>query len=196
MKKIILFLFLLPSFAIAQDTVIITKMYAEDTVWKVKKVYEDDIAISKTFDDSTQIYYYILNDIVDEARKFADAFNLFEKHNQFLNTLQGIDKAMINGNILGAFDYLSNQYGYYWIAKYNAIVNGTKALAGAEIFVNKNNELRIKIGESINKPFIAISDTYGIISNYPTTGQRMILYRTSGRNFKDTENKLIIRKIK
>ena len=196
MKKILFFLFLLPSFAFAQDTIIISKIFADDTLWSVKKVYLNQDVQVKLFEDSAAIYYYILNDVVDEARKMTDAFNIYENRNKFLNGLHKLDKSMINGNVKSAFDYLSNLYASFWIGNYNAIANGTKVLAGAEIFFNKNNELRIKIGESINKPFIAIADTYGIIVNYPNTGDRFVIYKTTDKSFKDLDNKLILKKQK
>jgi hypothetical protein len=196
MKKIFILLSLFPSFALAQDTVIISKIFAEDTLWSVKKVYLNQDVQVKTFEDSSAIYYYILNDVVDEARKMTDAFNLYENQNKFLNGLFKLDKSMVNGNITSGFDYLSNLYASFWTGNYNAIANGIKVIAGAEIFVNKNNELRIKIGESINKPFIAVADTYGIIANYPNTGDRFVIYKTTDKSFKDLDNKLILRKQK
>jgi len=196
MKKILILLSLFPSFAFAQDTVIISKIFAEDTLWSVKKVYVNQDVQVKLFEDSSAIYYYILNDVVDEARKMTDAFNIYENRNKFLNALHKLDKSMVNGNVESAFDYLSNLYASFWIGNYNAIANGTRVLAGAEIFVNKNNELRIKIGESINKPFIAVADTYGIIANYPNTGDRFVIYKTNEKSFKDLDNKLILRKQK
>jgi len=196
MKKILILLSLFPSFAFAQDTVIISKIFADDTLWSVKKVYVNQDVQVKTFEDSAAIYYYILNDVVDEARKMTDAFNLYENRNKFLNALHKLDKSMVNGKVESAFDYLSNLYASFWTGNYNAIANGTKVLAGAEIFYNKNNELRIKIGESINKPFIAVADTYGIIVNYPNTGDRFVIYKTNEKSFKDLDNKLILRKQK
>jgi len=196
MKKILILLSLFPSFAFAQDTVIISKIFAEDTLWSVKKVYVNQDVQVKLFEDSSAIYYYILNDVVDEARKMTDAFNIYENRNKFLNALYKLDKSMVNGKVESAFDYLSNLYASFWTGNYNAIANGTRVLAGAEIFVNKNNELRIKIGESINKPFIAVADTYGIIANYPNTGDRFVIYKTNEKSFKDLDNKLILRKQK
>jgi hypothetical protein len=196
MKKILILLSLFPSFAFAQDTVIISKIFADDTLWSVKKVYVNQDVQVKLFEDSSGVYYYILNDVVDEARKMTDAFNIYENRNKFLNALHKLDKSMVNGKLESAFDYLSNLYASFWTGNYNAIANGTKVLAGAEIFVNKNNELRIKIGESINKPFIAVADTYGIIANYPNTGDRFVIYKTNEKSFKDLDNKLIIRKQK
>jgi hypothetical protein len=196
MKKILILLSLIPSFAIAQDTVIISKIFGEDTLWNVKKVYVNQDVQVKLFEDSSGIYYYILNDIVDDARKMTDAFNLYENRNKFLNALHKLDKSMVNGNIASGFDYLSNLYASFWTGNYNAIANGTKVLAGAEIFVNNKNELRIKIGESINKPFISIADTYGIIVNYPNTGDKFVIYKTNEKSFKDLDNKLILRKQK
>jgi len=196
MKKILILLSLFPSFAFAQDTVIISKIFADDTLWSVKKVYANQDVQVKLFEDSAAIYYYILNDIVDDARKMTDAFNLYENRNKFLNGLFKLDKSMVNGNVESAFDYLSNLYASFWTGNYNAIANGTKVLAGAEIFVNKNNELRIRIGESINKPFIAVADTYGIIVNYPNTGDKFVIYKTNEKSFKDLDNKIILRKQK
>jgi hypothetical protein len=196
MKKILILLSLFPSFALAQDTVIISKIFADDTLWSVKKVYVNQDVQVKLFEDSLAIYYYILNDVVDEARKMTDAFNIYENRNKFLNALHKLDKSMVNGNVESAFDYLSNLYASFWTGNYNAIANGTKVLAGAEIFVNNKNELRIKIGESINKPFIAVADTYGIIVNYPNTGDRFVIYKTNEKSFKDLDNKLILRKQK
>ena len=196
MKKILILLSLFPSFALAQDTVIISKIFADDTLWSVKKVYVNQDVQVKLFEDSSGIYYYILNDVVDEARKMTDAFNIYENRNKFLNSLYKLDKSMINGKVESSFDYLSNLYASFWTGNYNAIANGTKVLAGAEIFVNNKNELRIKIGESINKPFIAVADTYGIIVNYPNAGDRFVIYKTNEKSFKDLDNKLILRKQK
>jgi hypothetical protein len=196
MKKILILLSFFPSFAFAQDTVIISKIFAEDTLWSVKKVYANEDVQIKLFEDSAAIYYYILNDVVDDARKMTDAFNLYENRNKFLNGLFKLDKSMVNGNIASGFDYLSNLYASFWTGNYNAIANGTKVIAGAEIFVNNNNELRVKIGESINKPFIAVADTYGIIVNYPNTGDKFVIYKTNEKSFKDLDNKLVLRKQK
>ena len=196
MKKILIFLSLIPSFVIAQDTVIISKIFADDTLWSVKKVYANQDVQIKIFEDSSAIYYYILNDVVDEARKMTDAFNIYENRNKFLNSLFKLDKSMINGKVESSFDYLSNLYASFWIGNYNAFANNTKVIAGAEIFVNNKNELRIKIGETINKPFISIADTYGIIVNYPNTGDRFVIYKTTDKSFKDLDNKLILRKQK
>lgn len=196
MKKIILFLFLLPSFAIAQDTVIITKMYAEDTLWSVKKVFADETVTVKTFYDSTQIYYYILNDIVDEGRKMADALNLIEKQNKYLADLNKLDKTLTNSNFKSSFDYLQEQFSRFWIGNYNAILNRTKVVAGAEIFINQSGSLRIKIGENLNRPLFVIADTYGFINNYPNQGDKMVIYMTKTNVIKDIDNKLILRKKK
>ena len=185
-----------PSFAFAQDTVIISKIFADDTLWSVKKVYANQDVQIKNFEDSVAIYYYILNDIVDDARKMTDAFNLYENRNKFLNGLFKLDKSMVNGNIASGFDYLSNLYASFWTGNYNAIANGTKVIAGAEISVNKNNELRVKIGESINKPFIAVADTYGIIVNYPNTGDKFVIYKTNEKSIRDLDSKLVLKKQK
>lgn len=196
MKKILIILCLLPSLIFSQDTVIIFKTFGEDTLWNVKKIYANEDVQIKSFDDSSAIYYYILNDVVDEARKMTDAFNLYENRNNFINSLYKLDKSMVNGNFKSSFDYLNKLYSAFWIGNYNATANGVKVLAGAEIFWNKNNELRIKIGESINKPFISIADTYGIIVNYPNTGDKFVIYKTNDKVFKDLDNKLIFRKLK
>jgi hypothetical protein len=196
MKKILILLSLFPSFAFAQDTVIISKIFADDTLWSVKKVYANQDVQVKLFEDSAAIYYYILNDIVDDARKMTDAFNIYENRNKFLNGLHKLDKSMVDGKVESAFNYLSNLYASFWTGNYNAIANGTKVLAGAEIYVNNNKELRVKIGESINKPFIAVADTYGIILNYPNTGDKFVIYKTNEKSFKDLDNKLILRKQK
>jgi hypothetical protein len=196
MKKILILLSFFPSFAFAQDTVIISKIFADDTLWSVKKVYANQDVQVKLFEDSAAMYYYILNDVVDEARKMTDAFNLYENRNKFLNGLFKLDKSMVNGNITSSFDYLSNLYASFWTGNYNAIANGTKVIAGAEIYVNNNKELRVKIGESINKPFIAVADTYGIIVNYPNTGDKFVIYKTNEKSFRDLDNKLILRKQK
>lgn len=196
MKKILLFLLLSPFFVFSQDTVIIFKTFGEDTLYNVKKIYANEDVQIKSFEDSSAIYYYILNDIVDEARKMTDAFNLYENRNKFINNLYKLDKSMVNGKVESAFDYLNQLYSSFWIGNYNATANGVKVLAGAEIFWNKNNELRIKIGESINKPFISIADTYGIIVNYPNTGDRFVIYKTNEKVFKDLDNKLILKKLK
>jgi hypothetical protein len=196
MKKILILLSFFPSFAFAQDTVIISKIFADDTLWSVKKVYANQDVQVKLFEDSAAIYYYILNDFVDEARKMTDAFNLYENRNKFLNGLFKLDKSMVNGNITSGFDYLSNLYASFWTGNYNAIANGTKVIAGVEIYVNNNNELRIKIGESINKPFIAVADTYGIIVNYPNTGDKFVIYKTNEKSFRDLDSKLVLRKQK
>jgi len=150
MKKILIILCLLPSLIFSQDTVIIFKTFGEDTLWNVKKIYANEDVQIKSFEDSSAIYYYILNDVVDEARKMTDAFNLYENKNKFINSLYKLDKSMVNGKVESAFDYLNKLYSSFWIGNYNATANGVKVLAGAEIFWNKNNELRIKIGESIN----------------------------------------------
>jgi hypothetical protein len=196
MKKILILLSLFPSFAFAQDTVIISKIFADDTLWSVKKVYANQDVQIKLFEDSSAMYYYILNDIVDDARKMTDAFNIYENRNKFLNGLFKLDKSMVNGNIASGFDYLSNLYASFWTGNYNAIANDTKVIAGAEIFVNNNNELRIKIGESINKPFIAVADTYGIIVNYPNTGDKFVIYKTNEKSFRDLDSKLVLKKQK
>jgi hypothetical protein len=196
MKKILIILSLLPSLVFAQDTVIIFKTFGEDTLYNVKKIYANEDVQIKSFEDSSAIYYYILNDVVDEARKMTDAFNLYENRNKFINSLYKLDKSMVNGKVEGAFDYLNKLYSSFWIGNYNATANGVKVLAGAEIFWNKNDELRIKIGESINKSFISIADTYGIIVNYPNTGDRFVIYKTNDKSFKDLDNKLILRKLK
>lgn len=196
MKKILIILCLLPSLIFSQDTVIIFKTFGEDTLWNVKKIYANEDVQIKSFDDSSAIYYYILNDVVDEARKMTDAFNLYENRNKYINSLYKLDKSMVNGKVESAFDYLNKLYSSFWIGNYNATANGVKVLAGAEIFWNKNDELRIKIGESINKPFISIADTYGIIVNYPNTGDRFVIYKTNDKSFKDLDNKLILRKLK
>lgn len=196
MKKILILLSFIPSFVFAQDTIIISKVFADDTLWSVKKVYANQDIQVKTFEDSSAIYYYILNDIVDEARKMTDAFNIYENRNKFLNTLHKLDKSMVNGKIESSFNYLNQLYASFWTGNYNATANGVKVLAGAEIFFNKNNELRIKIGESINKPFISVADTYGIIANYPNNGDRFVIYKTTDKAFKDLDNKLILKKLK
>jgi len=196
MKKILIILCLLPSLIFSQDTVIIFKTFGEDTLWNVKKIYANEDVQIKSFEDSSAIYYYILNDVVDEARKMTDAFNLYENRNKFINSLYKLDKSMVNGKVEGAFDYLNQLYSSFWIGNYNATSNGVKVLAGAEIFWNKNDELRIKIGESINKPFISIADTYGIIVNYPNTGDKFVIYKTNEKAFKDLDNKLILKKLK
>jgi hypothetical protein len=196
MKKILIILCLLPSLIFSQDTVIIFKTFGEDTLWNVKKIYTNEDVEIKSFEDSSAIYYYILNDVVDEARKMTDAYNLYENRNKFINILYKLDKSMVNGKVEGAFDYLNQLYSSFWIGNYNAKSNGVKVLAGAEIFWNKNDELRIKIGESINKPFISIADTYGIIVNYPNTGDKFVIYKTNEKAFKDLDNKLILKKLK
>jgi hypothetical protein len=140
MKKI-LFLILFPLFSFAQDTIIIKKVFIDpDTVWQVKQITDADNSSLTVFADSNLIIPFLTNDLVDDARKMADALNLLEKQNKF--------------------------------------------------------SLRIKIGESLNRPLVIISDTYGYILNYPNQGDRMVIYLTKANVFKDFDNKLILRKAK
>jgi len=196
MKKI-LFLFLFPLFSYAQDTIIIKKVTIDsDTVWQVKQITDADNSSLKVFADSDLIVPFLTNDLIDDSRKMADALNLLERQNKFIANANKLDKSLTNVKIKGSFDYLQEQFKRFWLGNYSAIANGTKVVAGAEIFVNQTGSLRLKIGESLNKPLVIISDTYGYISNYPNQGDRMIIYLTKANVFKDFENKLILRKTK
>ena len=196
MKKI-LFLFLFPLFSFAQDTIIIKKVIVDlDTVWQVKQITDADNSSLTVFADSNLIVPFLTNDLVDDSRKMADALNLLERQNKFIANSNKLDKSLSNGKIQGSFDYLQEQFKRFWISNYQAIANGTKVVAGAEIFVNQTGSLRIKIGESINRPLVIISDTYGYILNYPNQGDRMVIYLTKANVFKDFDNKLILRKTK
>tara|TARA_R110000822_G_scaffold84458_1_gene198275 strand:+ start:431 stop:1057 length:627 start_codon:yes stop_codon:yes gene_type:complete len=196
MKKILLF-FLFPLFSFAQDTIIIKKVIVDaDTVWQVKQITDADNSSLKVFADSNLIVPFLTNDLIDDARKMTDALNLVERQNKFIANANKLDKSLTNGKIQGSFDYLQEQFKRFWLGNYSAIANGTKVVAGAEIFVNQTGSLRIKIGESLNKPLIIISDTYGYISNYPNQGDKMVIYLTKSNVFKDFDNKLILRKTK
>ena len=196
MKKI-LFLFLFPLFSFAQDTIIIKKVFIDpDTVWQVKQITDADNSSLTVFEDSNLIIPFLTNDLVDDARKMADALNLLEKQNKFITSANKLDKSLTNGKIQGSFDYLQEQFKRFWLGNYQAIANGVKVVAGAEIFVNQTGSLRIKIGESLNRPLVIISDTYGYILNYPNQGDRMVIYLTKVNVFKDFYNKLILRKAK
>ena len=196
MKKI-LFLILFPLFSFAQDTIIIKKVFIDpDTVWQVKQITDADNSSLKIFADSNLIVPFLTNDLVDDARKMADALNLLEKQNKFIISANKLDKSLTNGKIQGSFDYLQEQFKRFWLGNYQAIANGVKVVAGAEIFVNQTGSLRIKIGESLNRPLVIISDTYGYILNYPNQGDRMVIYLTKANVFKDFDNKLILRKAK
>jgi len=196
MKKI-LFLFLFPLFSFAQDTIIIKKVIIDsDTVWQVKQITDADNSSLKIFADSNLIVPFLTNDLVDDSRKMADALNLLEGQNKFISSANNLDKSLTNGKIQGSFDYLQEQFKRFWLGNYQAIANGTKVVAGAEIFVNQTGSLRVKIGESLNKPLVIISDTYGYILNYPNQGDRMVIYLTKANVFKDFDNKLILRKTK
>ena len=196
MKKI-LFLFLFPLFSFAQDTIIVKKVFIDlDTVWQVKQITDADNSSLTVFADSNLIVPFLTNDLVEDSRKMADALNLLEKQNKFIASANKLDKSLTNGKIQGSFDYLQEQFKRFWTGNYQAVVNGTKVVAGAEIFVNASGSLRIKIGESLNRPLIIISDTYGYILNYPNQGDRMVIYLTKANVFKDFDNKLILRKTK
>ena len=196
MKKI-LFLFLFPLFSFAQDTIVIKKVFIEpDTVWQVKQITDADNSSLKIFADSNLIVPFLTNDLVDNSRKMADALNLVEGQNKFIASANKLDKSLVNGKIQGSFDYLQEQFKRFWLGNYQAIANGVKVVAGAEIFINASGSLRIKIGESLNRPLVIISDTYGYISNYPNQGERIIIYLTKANVFKDFDNRLILRKTK
>ena len=196
MKKI-LFLFLFPLFSFAQDTIIVKKVFIDpDTVWHVKQITDADNSSLTVFADSNLIIPFLTNDLVDDSRKMADALNLLEKQNKFIISANKLDKSLTNGKIQGSFDYLQEQFKRFWAGNYQAIANGVKVVAGAEIFVNQTGSLRIKIGESLNRPLVIISDTYGYILNYPNQGDRMVIYLTKANVFKDFDNKLILRKAK
>lgn len=196
MKKI-LFLFLFPLFSFAQDTIIVKKVFIDpDTVWQVKQITDADNSSLTVFSDSNLIVPFITNDLVDDSRKMADALNLLETQSKFITSANKLDKSLTNGKIQGSFDYLQEQFKRFWLGNYSAIANGVKVVAGAEIFVNQTGSLRIKIGESLNRPLVIISDTYGYIINYPNQGDRMVIYLTKANVFKDFDNKLILRKTK
>ena len=196
MKKI-LFLLLFPLFSFAQDTIIIKKVFIDpDTVWQVKQITDADNSSLKVFADSNLIVPFLTNDLIDDSRKMADALNLIERQSKFIANANKLDKSLTSGKIQGSFDYLQEQFKRFWTGNYQAISNGTKVVAGAEIFVNQTGSLRVKIGESLNRPLVIISDTYGYILNYPNQGDRMIIYLTKTNVFKDFENKLILRKTK
>jgi hypothetical protein len=153
MKKI-LFLILFPLFSFAQDTIIIKKVFIDpDTVWQVKQVIDADNSSLTVFEDSNLIIPFLTNDLVDDSRKMADALNLLEKQNKFIISANKLDKSLTNGKIQGSFDYLQEQFKRFWAGNYQAIANGTKVVAGAEIFVNQAGSLRVKIGESLNRAF-------------------------------------------
>lgn len=196
MKKIIIFLFL-PYFAMSQDTVIIKKVFINpDTLWQVKKVIDADNVNLFTFADSNLILPFLTNDLVDDARKMADALNIIEKQSKFINDLVKLDKITTASKVQGAFDYLQNNFSSFWIGDYNAVVNVTKVIAGSQIFLNQSGSLRIKIGETLNRPLVIISDTYGFILNYPNQGDKTVIYKTKANVIKDFDNKLILRKKK
>ena len=196
MKKI-LFLVLFPLFSFAQDTIIIKKVFIDpDTVWRVKQIIDADNSSLTVFADSNLIVPFLTNDLVDDSRKMADALNLLEKQNKFIASANKLDKSLTNGKIQGSFDYLQEQFKRFWTGNYQAITNGVKVVAGAEIFVNQTGSLSIKIGESLNRHLVIISDTYGYILNYPNQGDRMVIYLTKANIFKDFDNKLILRKTK
>lgn len=196
MKKI-LFLFLFPLFSFAQDTIIIKKVIIDsDTVWQVKQITDEDNSSLTVFADSNLIVSFLTNDLVDDARRMADALNLLERQNNFIANAIKLDKSLTNGKIQGSFYYLQEQFKRFWLGNYQAVANGVKVVAGAEIFVNQTGSLRIKIGESLNRPLVIISDTYGYILNYPNQGERMVIYLTKANVFKDFDNKLILRKTK
>jgi hypothetical protein len=196
MKKILL-LILFPLFSFAQDTIIIKKVIIDsDTVWQVKQITDADNSSLTVFADSNLIVPFLTNDLVDDSRKMADALNLIERQNKFIANANKLDKSLTNGKIQGSFNYLQEQFKRFWLGNYSAIANGTKVVAGAEIFVNQTGSLRVKIGESLNKPLVIISDTYGYILNYPNQGDRMVIYLTRANVFKDFDNKLILRKTK
>jgi len=140
MKKI-LFLFLFPLFSFAQDTIIIKKVFVDpDTVWQVKQITDADNSNLKIFSDSNLIIPFLTNDLVDDSRKMADALNLLEGQNKFIANAIKLDKSLINAKIQGSFDYLKEQFKRFWIGNYQAIANGTKVVAGAEIFVNQTGK--------------------------------------------------------
>lgn len=196
MKKI-LFLILFPLYSFAQDTIIIKKVFIDpDTIWQVKQIIDADNSSLKIFNDSNLIVPFLTNDLVDDSRKMADALNLLEGQNKFIASANKLDKSLSNGKIQGSFDYLQEQFKRFWTGNYQAVANGVKVVAGAEIFVNQTGNLRIKIGESLNRPLVIISDTYGYILNYPNQGERMVIYLTKANVFKDFDNKLILRKTK
>jgi hypothetical protein len=196
MKKI-LFLIFFPSYSFAQDTIIVKKVFIDpDTVWQVKQITDADNSSLTVFADSNLIIPFLTNDLIDDARKMADALNLLEKQNKFIASANKLDKSLTNGKIQGSFDYLQEQFKRFWLGNYQAIANGTKVVAGAEIFVNQAGSLKVKIGESLNKSLVIISDTYGYILNYPNQGDRMVIYLTKANVFKDFDNKLILRKAK
>ena len=195
--KQILFIFIFPLFSFGQDTIMIKKVFIDpDSVWQVKQITDADNSSLTIFADSNLIIPFLTNDLIDDARKMADALNLLEAQNKFIAKANKLDKSLTNGKIQSSFDYLQEQFKRFWLGNYQAIANGTKVVAGAEIFVNQTGSLRIKIGESLNKPLIIISDTYGYILNYPNQGDRMVIYLTKANVFKDFDNKLILRKTK
>lgn len=195
--KNIFFLLFLPYFALSQDTVIIKKVYIDpDTVWQIKKIMNADNVNLYTFADSNLILPFLTNDLIDDARKIADALNILESQNKYINDIIKLDKITTASKINGAFDYLQNLFYNYWVGDYNAVVNGTKVVAGGEIFINQLGSLRIKIGETLNRPLVIISDTYGFILNYPNQGDRTVIYKTKANVLKDFDNKLILRKKK
>ena len=196
MKKILFFI-LFPLYSFAQDTIIIKKVFIDpDTIWQVKQIIDADNSSLKIFNDSNLIVPFLTNDLVEDSRKMADALNLLEGQNKFIASANKLDKSLTNGKIQGSFDYLQEQFKRFWTGNYQAIANGVKVVAGAEIFVNQTGSLRIKIGESLNRPLVIISDTYGYILNYPNQGDRMVIYLTKANVFKDFDNKLILRKTK
>jgi hypothetical protein len=196
MKKILFFI-LFPLYSFAQDTIIIKKVFIDpDTIWQVKQITDADNSSLTVFADSNLIVPFLTNDLVDDSRKMADALNLLEGQNKFIASANKLDKSLSNGKIQGSFDYLQEQFKRFWTGNYQAVANGVKVVAGAEIFVNQTGNLRIKIGESLNRPLVIISDTYGYILNYPNQGERMVIYLTKANVFKDFDNKLILRKAK
>jgi hypothetical protein len=126
MKKI-LFLILFPLFSFAQDTIIIKKVFIDpDTVWQVKQVIDADNSSLTVFEDSNLIIPFLTNDLVDDARKMADALNLLEKQNKFITSANKLDKSLTNGKTQGSFDYLQEQFKRFWLGNYQAIANGDK----------------------------------------------------------------------
>jgi hypothetical protein len=126
MKKI-LFLILFPLFSFAQDTIIIKKVFIDpDTVWQVKQVIDADNSSLTVFEDSNLIIPFLTNDLVDDARKMADALNLLEKQNKFITSANKLDKSLTNGKTQGSFDYLQEQFKRFWTGNYQAIANGDK----------------------------------------------------------------------
>lgn len=195
MKLILVFLFLVLSFSVYSQALDSISVVKKDSSWYLKRItsYEDgsEDYTFKSIGDSLLIVNYLTSMSYDAANKIASAGAVIATKFQTVKLINSYNNALKEAGLPTVLQTIQQLHKDELSGDWKSIVNNN--VLAAEIFVNDNGVLKIKI-EGVTKNITIFAKGWLRIHNYPVTGENTDLFGITNNIYFSADKDVILKR--